>query len=254
MNILAIESSGESCSVALLLANGEVAGKSASVPRKHAELILPMIRDLMQEQNILPEQIGFIAFGEGPGNFTGTRLSASITQGLAFGWNKPVLPVPTLTSMAVAAFEQCQQTEQQDKYNKIMVAMDARKQEVSFAAFKITGEIAGELAGDLTSEMARLNKRFNLIEIKSAEILSPSKIDVLEGDDWLAVGTAWGKYPVELTQKFLDTNTRSLAKIESDFLPGAGMVAKLAAKLYQDDPCCLLAAEKALPKYFRDSV
>lgn len=240
MNILAIESSGESCSVALLLEDGKVVSRSASVPRKHAELILPMVSELMQEHNILPEKIGFIAFSEGPGNFTGTRLSASITQGLAFGWNKLVLPVPTLTSMAVAAFEQYQQTEQQGGYNKIMVAMDARKQEVSFAVFEITGEAAG--------------LSLNIKEIKSAEILSPTKIEMLEGNGWLAVGNAWEKYPNELAQKFLEVQPNKLAKIDSEFLPSATMVAKLAAKLYQDDPSCLLAPEKALPKYFRDSV
>lgn len=236
LNILAIESSGESCSVALLLESGEVVSQSASVPRKHAELILPMINELMQKQRVQAEQIGLIAFGEGPGNFTGTRLSASIVQGLAFGWNKSVLPVPTLTSMAVEAFEQYQV--EQDKFNKVVVAMDARKQEVSFAAFNIKREIA-----DLN---------LNIKEIKSAEILSPREIDVLVGDGWLAVGDAWDKYQVELTQKFLDAN--NLAKIQSEFLPDAIMIAKLAAKLYQDNPGCLLAAEKALPKYLRESV
>lgn len=233
MNILAIESSGQACSVAFLLENSDVFSKSASVPRKHAELLLSMIKDLMKENNITPEQIDFIAFGEGPGNFTGVRLSASIVQGLAYGWNKPVVPVSTLACMAFEAGVKYQ-------INNIMVSMDARKQEVSFAAYKLLGE---------DNEKA-------IVTIKNTEILPPNEINLPAGEGWLAIGDAWGKYASEfavLLQAVSGMGHDRIIRCDDHFLPTASMVARLAEKLYSNGDL-FKNAEQALPQYFRESV
>ena len=265
LKLLAIESSGQTCSVALLLGEpgaAKIYCKSASVPRKHAELLLPMINELMQEHSISPEQINFIAFGEGPGNFTGIRLSASIAQGLAYGWNKQVLPVSTLASMALAAGEKYQ-------INKIMVAMDARKQEISFAAYEINQNKSP--GSRIKSGKLKISESDDVVlkSIKNTGILQPGKIKLPEGDGWLAIGDAWGKYSQELLPVLEPESNNKIMRLEAEFLPDASMVAKLAERLFKiqgqdqdqdqdqdqnQEGAVLLSAEQALPQYFRDSV
>src|SRR6187455_1632322 len=92
MNLLALDTATEACSAALLI-GGEVIERSEIAPRRHAELILPMIESLLGEAGISRRQIDAIAVGRGPGAFTGVRLAISVAQGLALGLDVPVLPV-----------------------------------------------------------------------------------------------------------------------------------------------------------------
>ena len=227
-NLLAIESSGQQCSVALLLNGKQVHCKSASLPRKHAELILPMISELMHAHNISAEQLSYIAFGEGPGNFTGIRLSASIVQGLAFGWNKPVLPVATLKSMALAAGLKHQ-------IDKVIVAMDARKQEISYGAFELLG-------------------KQKIKVIHPVRIFSPDALVLPESDGWLAIGNAWTIYQEALLPEANKVGKNKISQFDHGILPDAAMIAELALQEYQSNPSQLLPAERALPQYFRESV
>ena len=99
MNLLALDTATEACSAALLIGD-DIIERSEIAPRRHAELILPMIESLLGEAGISRRQIDAIAVGRGPGAFTGVRLAISVAQGLALGLDVPVVPVSSLAALA----------------------------------------------------------------------------------------------------------------------------------------------------------
>ena len=102
--ILAIEAATDVCSVALQC-HGQILEKFDASARKNTELLLPMINELVATAGIKPQQIDLVAFGRGPGSFTGLRAACGIAQGIAYGCDCPVAPVPTLLAMANAAYQ-----------------------------------------------------------------------------------------------------------------------------------------------------
>ncbi len=133
MNLIAIETATENCSVALLH-QGQITDLSEVAPQKHAELVLGYLDDLMAAQNLSKSQIEGIVFGQGPGAFTGVRIAMSIVQGLALAWGVPVMAISTLENMAHRIYHQNPEVE-----NTILIANDARMGEVYWATFKIIG-------------------------------------------------------------------------------------------------------------------
>ncbi|MEE4216036.1 MAG: tRNA (adenosine(37)-N6)-threonylcarbamoyltransferase complex dimerization subunit type 1 TsaB, partial [Xanthomonadales bacterium] len=129
--ILAIETSAETCSVALDM-NGELREKFEHAPLKHAELILPMVSSVLAEAGIGAIDLEAIAFGRGPGSFTSLRIGIGVAQGLAWGADVPVVPVSSLAAVAQAAFDS---RPWPAPPARIVVAMDARMQEVFHATF-----------------------------------------------------------------------------------------------------------------------
>src|SRR5690349_19975664 len=95
MNLLAVETSTELCSVALLR-NGELFVEEAMAENRHSDLLVPMLRRVMERAHLSPRHLDAFAFGQGPGSFTGLRIACGIVQGLAYAADKPVVPVPTL--------------------------------------------------------------------------------------------------------------------------------------------------------------
>ncbi len=102
MRILALDTATEACSAALLL-HGEVLERYEVLGRGHAERLLPMVQEVLAEGGVALAALDAVAFGRGPGAFTGLRIAAGVTQGLAFGAGLPVVPVSDLAALAARA-------------------------------------------------------------------------------------------------------------------------------------------------------
>ena len=125
LTLLALDTSTEACSVALLY-NGEKTYLNELAQRTHAKRILPMVDKILTDSGLKLNQLDALAFGRGPGSFTGVRVGAAIAQGLALGTDLPVIPISNLTAMAQAAFELYQA-------ENVAAAIDARMNEVYFS-------------------------------------------------------------------------------------------------------------------------
>ncbi len=231
MNLLALDTSTEACSAALSLA-GQISVREVEAPRGHAELLLPMVDELLGEAGIALTDLDAIAFARGPGSFTGVRLAASVVQGLAFGARVPVVPVSTLAAVALRALETARH-EGLDPH-EIWVCNDARMGEVYHAVFAV---------GDLVQTAA---KAASIVESVSAPTIVAERWGSRSGRG-LAIGAGHGfrAYP-ELAA------LPGLAKVYPDLLPRAREVLALAMPAVEArlgvDPT------QALPIYVRDEV
>jgi tRNA threonylcarbamoyladenosine biosynthesis protein TsaB len=132
--LLAIETATAQCSVALLY-QGKRFERSDWVPQHHAQVLLPMVDEVLAESGLQAESLDALVLGEGPGAFTGLRIAAGVVQGLALGWNKPVISLSTLAGLARQGFNQTQQT-------KWLACLDARMGEVyvQVCTFNLSGD------------------------------------------------------------------------------------------------------------------
>ncbi len=125
--ILAVDTSTEACSAALLLGE-KIDERFEIAPRRHTSLILPMVEDLLNEQSMRLTDLDAIAFGQGPGSFMGLRIAVGVAQGLAFGANLPVVPVSSLQALAQAAYWKT-------SCKTILAGWDARMQAIYWGAY-----------------------------------------------------------------------------------------------------------------------
>jgi len=140
MKILALDAATEACSVALLH-NDEVQERFELAPREHAQLLLPMARELLAQANLQFADLDAIAVGRGPGAFTGIRIAMSMAQGLALGAGLPLVPVSDLAALALRNYRL------HDASNSLVV-QDARMQEVYWALYTINNTGMPELIGE----------------------------------------------------------------------------------------------------------
>ena len=103
--ILALDTSGSACSVALWSDAGLLIGHEETAQRQHTQRLLPMIKSLLLEADVNLSSLDAIAYGRGPGSFTGIRIAAGVAQGLAFGIDCPVIPVSTLAALALRMYQ-----------------------------------------------------------------------------------------------------------------------------------------------------
>ena len=225
MNLLALDTSTEACSAALLI-GGKVIERSEIAPRRHAELILPMIESLLGEAGISRRQIDAIAVGRGPGAFTGVRLAISVAQGLALGLDVPVLPVSSLAALA--------QDAPADGDAPILAVIDARMGEVYAGTFLrgIDGIVA-----PIGSESVGAASRLLLPHVAAS------------GEQhWSIVGSGWNAYRDALSAHL----PAAPAFADGARFPQARAIARLAAPQLAAGRG--VAAEFALPVYLRDKV
>jgi len=218
--ILAIETSTAACSAALCLGD-EVLERYVLAPRQHAALILPMIESVLVEADIGVRQLDAIAFGRGPGAFTGVRIAASIVQGIAFAVDLPVVPVSTLAALALGAMRETGETQ-------VLAALDARKDEVYWGCYRQAGEA--------------------LVLLGSEIVCPPASAPQPEPGRWVGVGSGWLAHAEVLVQRCGDDLIRVLPDLE----PRAGDVARLG--LYDYLRGKAVAADAAVPVYLRDNV
>lgn len=215
MQILAIETSTEVCSLALYQ-EGRVHHVEALMPREHSQRLLPMVSELLAQASTTLSACQAIAFGRGPGSFTGLRIAASVAQGLAFGLSVPVIPVSTLAAIAHATAKQYP--------NQCYVAtLDARMQELYWAVYETRDQALVETQAEQLSSLADLQSFLNT--------LPPS---VICGPGWLAYA------PVDAAQCVEPAH------------PSAVAVAELAAQRYAKGQ--VVEAASGLPVYVRNQV
>lgn len=129
MKLLAIDTVTEACSAALLV-DGEIRERFVIEPRRHTELILPMVDELLAEAGLSLAQLDALAVDRGPGSFTGVRIGIGVAQGLAFAADLPVFPVSSLTALALAASHESQ-------CDTILSLLDARMEEVYWGMYRM---------------------------------------------------------------------------------------------------------------------
>ncbi|MEO6078602.1 MAG: tRNA (adenosine(37)-N6)-threonylcarbamoyltransferase complex dimerization subunit type 1 TsaB [Steroidobacteraceae bacterium] len=148
MKLLALDTASAQCSVALLI-DHELLIRELPTARDHAQLILPMIDSVLAEAGLTLRQLQGIAFGRGPGSFTGVRVAAAVTQGLAAGADLPVLPVSDLRALGQQALRRMRTAGHESPAGSVLACMDARMGEVYWAAYATH---AGQLGASLTAE------------------------------------------------------------------------------------------------------
>jgi tRNA threonylcarbamoyladenosine biosynthesis protein TsaB len=228
LKILALDTATENCSAALWV-DGSLLQQEVEAPRGHADLILTMIDELLAQSATPLAGLDAIAFGRGPGSFTGVRLAASVTQGLAFGADLPVVPISDLRAVAQRALNSMPQ--ENAAVRQMLVCNDARMQEVYWACFERGSDGLMRSAG-----IERVSK----------------PADVRLPDEWAgmpvsAAGRGFAAY-TELSERLLQT----LTDINVNTLPGAGEIAALAVAEVRAGR--VLAPEDAVPVYLRDDV
>jgi len=217
--LLAIETSTEACSVALSI-DGKVIENFGIMPRMHSQKILPMIDQLLVEANIRKSAIDAIAFGCGPGAFTGVRISTAVTQGLAFSLDVPVISVSSLAALAQLAIRK-------QSANHIVAAIDARMGEIYWGLFDC----------DKTTGLA--------ISMTEEKVCVPEEVlpDAFQDKSWVGVGSGWN---------YADNIPARPSIIDANALPHAQDIATLALPHLLNKNT--INPKLAIPTYLRNNV
>ena len=219
MKLLAIDAATEACSVALSIGD-QVYQRHAIAPRGHAQRLLNMVDKVLQAGGIGIKSLDAIAFDRGPGSFTGVRVGTSVTQGLAFGADLPVIPVSSLATLAQGAWRELGQTH-------VLSVIDARMEEVYWGYYVCQDGVMC-LQGD-------------------EQVSNATAVSLVEGD-WYGAGSGWPVYPATLPAATQGVCTTQ----DATYLPQAVDILDLAR------PCLrageIVAADKALPTYLRNEV
>ena len=220
MRLLAFESATRRLSVALMV-DGEIIERSEDLPNSGSEVLLPWANQLLADAGMTLQQLDGIAFGAGPGGFTGLRLACGVTQGLAWGLDIPVVPVSTL--QALAANVGMSRGEQKDI--NVWTVIDARMNEVYSAVYCLRGD--------------------SVVELSAPVCLPPAVISAPTLESLTGVGDGFSSYP-DLLQ-----HASGIHFLENCW-PTAAAVATLGARALAAGGG--LPAHQAQPVYVRDKV
>ncbi|HEX4781932.1 MAG TPA: tRNA (adenosine(37)-N6)-threonylcarbamoyltransferase complex dimerization subunit type 1 TsaB [Usitatibacter sp.] len=215
MNLLAVETSTELCSVALLRGE-ELFVEEALAENRHSEMLVPMVAKALARAHLAATQMDAFAFGQGPGSFTGIRIACGLVQGMAFAAHRPVVPVPSLLALA-----------HQTRERRVVAAFDARMGEAYLAAYARNGE--------------------DWDEVIAPRLADAQGVPPLPGRSWTATGSGFDAHSW-LRDAYREPVSM---RVEGD-LPRAGAVARIAARRFARGAA--VAAEHAAPLYLRDKV
>lgn len=213
MRFAAFETSTDWCSVALWL-DGEIVGVEEQAGNRHSERVLPMLEKLLKMKRIAASQLDAVAFGAGPGSFTGLRIACGVAQGIAYARGIPAIGISTLEALA----EEC-------GADRVVACLDARMREVYYSALeRSNGEPGGRWR-----------------EVVPAQCVAPAGVVPPTGDGWIGCGNGFAAY-----------GSMGLARVIPDLHPAAVAVARLAApRLGAGEG---VDAALAVPVYVRDKV
>ena len=215
MRLLAFETATRRLSVALWQ-NGEMMERAEQLPNGGSERLLPWVHELLQEAGLVPTQLDGIAFGAGPGGFTGLRLACGVAQGLAWGLDLPVVPVSTLEALALASGER-----------DVWTCLDARMNEVYCAAYRVDGDAVTQLMAPVC--------------------VPPAAAPAPGFSGGCGVGDGFAAYGTLLLARKPD-----LSSVHADVFPTAAAVLRRAAHRFASGDT--VAAALAQPIYIRDKV
>lgn len=217
MRFVAIETSTEWCSVALSI-DGEISALEERAGTRHSALVLPLLDRLLAHAGLDARALEAVAFGAGPGSFTGLRIACSVAQGLAFARDLPVLGVSTLEAIA-----------EESGAPRVIACLDARMREVYCAALEIAARGAWR-------------------EIVAARCVAPAAVSAPAGSGWLGCGNGFGVY----REPLLESLRGALRGVAPEVHPSAVALARLAApRLAAGEG---VDAASATPFYLRDKV
>ena len=216
MKILAFDTSSSACSIALSM-DGKVTSSHEIAPMQQAKIILFRIKSLLEQENTQISELDAIAFGCGPGSFTGVRIAISVAQGLAYAAQKPLIAISSLAATAQTAW-------MATGWRTLCVAIDARMNEAYWGSYQIDNNNRAVLAGQ--------------------ERITPPADIILPGSEWCGVGNAWDVY-----KDFIPVRPKL---IETSVLPNASAVLLLAESKLKAGETVLPG--DALPVYLRDDV
>ncbi len=210
MRFAAIETSSEWCSLALWI-DGEIFALERRAGNRHSEFALPMLEDLMKNSGVGAAELDAVAFGAGPGSFTGLRIACGLAQGLAFARGLPVIGVSAFEAIA-----------QESGAARVVACIDARMREVYYAALEKHGG------------------RWR--EVVPGQCIAPGAAAVPAGDGWIGCGSGFGAFPALLQNKIklvrpeIHPTALAVAQLAAPRLvAGEGVDAVLATPLYLRD-------------------
>ena len=216
MRVLALETSTEYCSVALWQ-DGVIVERCELVGQKHSELLMAMLDGVLRDSGFRIQDMDGIAFGMGPGSFTGVRIACGVVQGLAFGANLPVAGICTLQALAEASGKE-----------KIIAALDARRGEIYHAAYKKHDGV--------------------WVTVGEPCLCKPEDAPALSGNDWFGAGSGFSAHGAALAERYAG----QLQGVDEVAVPQAAAIAALGAAQFAQG--LGKDAAEALPLYLRDKV
>jgi tRNA threonylcarbamoyladenosine biosynthesis protein TsaB len=223
LKILALDTSTEYCSVALWR-DGEVDAREALAGQRHSQLLLPMVDELLGRHGLTVKALDGIAYGQGPGSFTGLRIACGVVQGLAFGAGIGVVGVATLAAMAQASADR----DVGRDVIRVVCCLDARMGEIYHAAYARSGA-AWET-------------------VQAPGLHAPEAAPMPAAGSWTGCGSGFIAYGETLRQRY----GARLSAIMPDVFPHARDIARLAAVEFEAGRA--VAPEQAVPLYIRDKV
>lgn len=216
MIILALETSTEYCSAALWH-DGDVDGVEEHVGQSHSERVLAMVDALLARHRLEAGDLDGIAYGAGPGSFTGLRIACGVTQGLAFGAGIPIVGVGTLLAMAA-----CVEAE------RVVCCTDARMHEIYHAAYERRGE--------------------GWTEALEPTVCPPAQAPSLPAGMWFGCGNGFAVYRDALLERYAGR----LSEVDATIHPRAHEIVRLAVPRFERGEA--RDAADAAPFYVRDKV